>query len=290
MRFVAVGNRCVANKQKATRLFFITILILSQFLPGDVLAAEQSLKVVVVDLKGQVEIVKKAAPGSARAVKGMELNPGDTVKAGKESWAKIEIENLGAIELEAETTWFYDRSVTDQGKHAFEAQLAVGRLKAKVKKLPEGSLLEIKTPTSIVAVRGTIFSLLVYMIQKQIFSFLEVSENSVEFSNLRRDQKLVVREGQSAAADESGKLTPGAKPPQKKEESKKADGGPPGGGPSDGDEKSPFDGYPPGVDKFMGGNSTTPRRSPENMVYNRPGQGGESQGSSESSHDSGEGH
>ncbi len=280
----------MANKRNAFLFCFVLILTLAQFLSGSALAAEQSLKVIIADLKGQVEIVKKAALGSVRAMKEMELGPGDTVKAGKESWAKVEIENLGAIELEAETAWSYDRSVTDQGKHVFEAQLAVGRLKAKVKKLPEGSLFEIRTPTSITAIRGTAFSLFVYLIQRQLFSFLEVFENSVEFSNLKRDQKLVVKEGHSATADESGKLTSDGKPPEKKEESNKKGGNPPGGDSSDGDRKSPFDGYPPGVNKFMGDNSGTPTRPPENMVYNRPGQSNESQRSSESSHDSGEGH
>src|SRR3990167_2805654 len=175
----------MANKHKTLFLSFISILILSQSMAGSVLAREQSLKVVVADLKGQVEVVKKAIPQSIRATKGMELGSGDTVKTGKESWAKVEIENLGAVELEAETAWSYSRSVAEEGKPAFQASLAVGRLKAKVKKLPEGSLFEIKTPTSIAAVRGTFFSLFVYMIQKQIFSFLEVFEDAVEFSNLR---------------------------------------------------------------------------------------------------------
>ncbi len=282
----------MVNKHKVLPFSFISVLILSQSLAGNVLAREQSLKVVIADLKGQVEVVKKAIPQSVRATKGMELGSGDTVKTGKESWAKIEIENVGAIELEAESTWFYSRSVSEEGKRAFEAQLAVGRLKAKMKKLPEGSLFEIKTPTSIAAVRGTFFGLFVYMIQKQIFSFLEVFENSVEFSNLRGDQKAVVREGQTATIDEFGKLTSGAKPPAKKEELNKEGGSPPGGSSSDKDAKNPFDGYPPGVNKFMGGYST-PTRPPENMVFDRPGQGSESEHSSDSghnSHDSNEGH
>lgn len=279
------------NKHKATLFCFVLILTLSQFLSESALAQEQSLKVIIADLKGEAEIIKKSTHQSIHAAKGLELTPDDTVKTGKESWVKIEIENIGAVELEAEATWSYNRSVTEGGKRAFDAQLAMGRLKARVKKLPEGSLFEIRTPTSIAAVRGTSFGLFVYMIQKQIFSFLEVFENSVEFSNLRRDRKLVVREGQSATADESGKLTSGAKPSAKKEESKKTSGGPPGGGSSDGDRKSPFDGYPPGVDKFMGGHSATPTRPPENMVYDRPGQSNsESQHSSESGHDSGESH
>jgi len=77
-----------------------------------------------------------------------------------------------------------------------------------VQKLPKGSIFEVKTPTSVTAVRGTVFGLFVYMVAQQYFTQLEVFENSVAFSNLAGDQTYVINEGQDSVANQAGTVTP----------------------------------------------------------------------------------
>lgn len=232
--------------------------------------------IFVSDLKGNVQIVKAGETKGRQAAKDDLIVAKDKVQIGKGSSAKIVIEGVGEIELAEETSWSYEKFALEKGKSIFLADLALGRLKAKVKPLPQGSVFEIRTPVSVAAVRGTFFSLFVYMVQNQIFALLEVFENSVGYSNLARDQSMVVNEGQSAQADEAGKVAPVS------EEGKKGEGGPPGGGSSDdGGAKDPFDGYPPGIDNFF--NRDAPTVRPEPPVYTHPGQTGEAQKSSSSS-------
>ena len=228
------------------------------------------------DLKGDIQIIKAGETTGRPAVKDDLIGASDKIQVGKGSSANIMIEGVGEIELAEETSWSYEKFSLAEGKCIFTANLALGRLKAKVKKLPPDSIFEIRTPVSIASVRGTFFSLFVYMVQSQIVALLEVVEDSVTYSNLARDQSVVVNEGESARADESGKVTPAG------DENKKTGEGPPGGGSSDGGgPKDPFDGYPPGVDNFF--NRDAPVVRPVPPVYSHPGQRGEAQESSGSS-------
>ena len=235
-----------------------------------------SQKVFVEDLKGDVQVIKAGDTKSRQAVKGDPITTNDKVQVGKGGSANIMIEGLGEIQLDEETSWSYEKFTLEEDKRIFYANLALGKLKARVKPLPPGSVFEIKTPVSIAAVRGTFFGLFVYMVQQQIFALLEVFEDSVVFSNLARDQSLIVNEGESARGEESGKIA------RVSDEDKKAGGGPPSGGSSDGGTKDPFDGYPPGPDNFF--NREAPTTRPEPMVYTHPGQTGSSSSSGDENH------
>lgn len=164
--------------------------------------------VVFGELKGDVQIIPANEIGPRAAVQGDSLNPNDKVQTGEDGSAKIVIENTGEIKLKKETTWSYDRFVSTAEKREFSAYLAIGRLRADVQKLPGGSSFQIKTPTSIAAVRGTSFGLFVYEFAGQVFTQLDVIDNAVQFSNISGDQSYVVEQGNSATGNDSGVITP----------------------------------------------------------------------------------
>jgi|GEM_PF-960667 len=212
-------------------IFFILLLIITPSLMASVVLGE---------LKGNVQIIPAHETEGRAAVQGDSLNPNDKVQTGKNGSAKILIENTGEIQLSKETTWSYDQFVSTNEKRDFSAYLAIGRLKADVQKLPAGSSFQIKTPTSVAAVRGTSFGLFVYAFEGQVFTQLEVFENAVQFSNSSNDQSYVVEQGNSAIANESGAITPpqssGAETEKALEDDSKKvpSGNGPGGGGNDG--------------------------------------------------------
>lgn len=187
-----------------------SILVLIAFLCQSSWAEQAvgSLEVSIQELSGDVQIIKAGETTGRPAAKGDVLEPKDKIQTGRDGKVSIAVEGAGEINLSKETTWSFEKYSVENGKADFSAQLALGRLKAKVQKLPEGSLFQIKTPTSVAAVRGTFFGLFVYMVEQQFFTMLEVFEDAVVFSNLSGEESYAVSEGQSASATEAGDVTP----------------------------------------------------------------------------------
>lgn len=189
--------------------FWMGVVLVSGVLSEPIVVEAQTTpKVSLRDIQGDVQIIEAGGAQGRPAVQEEELKPSDKIQTGKKSSVKIILEGLGEISLSEETTWSYESYVIEEEKHRFSAQLALGRLKAKVKKLPQGSSFEIRTPTSVAAVRGTFFGLFVYLFEQQYFTLLEVFENAVVFSNLAGDQSYAVEEGQQSTANEEGNVTP----------------------------------------------------------------------------------
>ncbi len=265
------------NLTGRTNVFF-TAVIIGYLILTPTLFAESATqvtptsKIFIEDLKGEVQITKAGSAQAQIAIKGDVLNPDDKIQTGDNASAKIMIEGTGELTLKGSTTWSYGAYSKTEDKTTFSAYLALGRLKAKVQKLPKDSVFEIKTPTSVAAVRGTGFGLFVYMVAQQYFTQLEVFENAVAFSNLTGDQTQVINEGQNSIANEAGTVTPPqaiesktdqvlsqATPEESKSDKEsdnknKAPGGNPpgGGGPFGGGNKGPTN-VPPGSNPFERG-------------------------------------
>ena len=211
---------------------FTLALIICSFVLVPILFAQDASRVFVEDLNGNVQIIKAGQTQGQAAARGTVLSPDDKIQTGEKASAKIRVEGSGELTLNDHTTWSYKTYLKEKDKTTFSAHLAIGRLKAQVQKLPKGSVFEIKTPTSIAAIRGTFFDLFVYILAQHYFTQLDVFENSVAFSNLAGDRVQVVNEGQSSVGNEAGAITPpkpiGSKKDQKDEN--KASGNPPGGG------------------------------------------------------------
>ncbi len=181
---------------KKSLLFFFLISLAA--LP----VAFSAPNVSIEEMKGTVLI--NGHPAAA----GEMINPEDQIKTGNDGSASIVIENTGSVKLGKDTTWSYNHFSMDESKIDFSAYLALGRLRANVKKLPAGSAFQVKTPTSVAAVRGTSFGLYVYLFAEKVYTQLDVFESAVQFSDASGQQSYVVEEGNSSTGNESGVITP----------------------------------------------------------------------------------
>ncbi len=180
---------------KKSLLFFFLISLIA--LPAAFCAPSVSIE----EMKGTVLI------NGQPAVVGQTINPDEKITTGNDGSASVVIEHTGSVKLSKDTTWSYDHFSEDETID-FSAYLALGRLRANVKKLPAGSVFQVKTPTSVAAVRGTSFGLFVYQFEEKVYTQLDVFESAVQFSDVSGQQAVVVEEGNSSTGNESGVVTP----------------------------------------------------------------------------------
>ncbi|MDI6758758.1 MAG: FecR family protein [Candidatus Omnitrophota bacterium] len=146
---------------KVFKLVCVLGLILGFFPPC---FAEQTKRIAAIsDTKGTVE-VKIGKEKWVAAKTGMELNQGDLIRTRKDSWALInldgeaqtatvELKENGQLKMTA-----LSENKNEQTQNTL-LDLGLGEILIEAKKLhSEKSKFEVKTPTSIVGVRGTTFS------------------------------------------------------------------------------------------------------------------------------------
>ncbi|MBF0493533.1 MAG: FecR domain-containing protein [Candidatus Omnitrophica bacterium] len=123
----------------------------------------------VVSVEGSVDVSTTGVQW-AKATAGMLLGEGAIIKTGPDSKAVIRLEGgeEGAdVELKPNSNLtlselFKGKDAADPESHKTLLDLSVGEVLIKAKKLQsEKSKFEVKTPTSIVGVRGTTFSVTV---------------------------------------------------------------------------------------------------------------------------------
>jgi hypothetical protein len=126
-------------------------------------AAETSRTARITSLDGSAE-VKPAGQSSWSAVQsGAVLNEGDTLKTGAKSMAILDIGDkgeVGTVEVSEGSQLLLSDMTFDKKSDTSRTllDLAMGEVLIKAQKVHgEGSKFEVKTPTSIVGVRGTTF-------------------------------------------------------------------------------------------------------------------------------------
>ena len=130
-------------------------------------AASEKRSGKLLDFQGNVELKIGSAEWTA-AVKDTALTEGDMIRTKDNSWATVELENAGTVEIKQNSQLKLaelnvDKS-TDSQKTLLD--LALGEVLIKAEKLnSEKSKFEVKTPTSIVGVRGTTFSVAVEAVE-----------------------------------------------------------------------------------------------------------------------------
>lgn len=124
----------------------------------------------IVQLSGKVEVMTTGGVWS-NATKGMVLNQGDTIRAAKGASALLNLDGNGqtaTVELKENSEMELSEMVADEQKGAQRTllDLSLGNILIKAKKLhSEQSSFEVKTPTSVVAVRGTTFAVSVEAVE-----------------------------------------------------------------------------------------------------------------------------
>ncbi len=152
---------------KLTALVLVVLVCLVSF----VFAQQVKRTAVISDLSGKVEV--RDASGKWRpASKGMVLKEGNAVRTMKGSSVMLTLDGdiqSGVVQLKQNSQLTLAELYKDKKKNTQNTllDLALGEVLVKTKKLQEaGSRFEVKTPTSIVGVRGTEFSVAVEALDK----------------------------------------------------------------------------------------------------------------------------
>lgn len=148
------------------KLFKAAVVVaLILFVASSASAAETKRIAVVKDLQGVVEVNTGSAWSTAKV--GMILNEGDSIRTSANSKATLNLDKdaeTGIVEVKENTKLKLAELIGDQQKATQSTllDLAMGEVLIRARKLDsENSRFEVKTPTSIVGVRGTVFSVAV---------------------------------------------------------------------------------------------------------------------------------
>lgn len=114
----------------------------------------------VLDCQGSVDL-KIGNADWETAAKEVTLNEGDVIRTGANATATLEIENAGIVEIKENSELTLSELTTNSADSSQRTvlDLSLGEILVKAKKLTEdNSRFEVKTPTSVVGVRGTEFA------------------------------------------------------------------------------------------------------------------------------------
>ncbi|KMY67012.1 hypothetical protein AAU61_13760 [Desulfocarbo indianensis] len=124
-------------------------------------AAQPEYAGYILEVRGQGRITSKALARDLPAQPQAKLYEGDVVWAGPRSEIRIVLSDDSLLQLGADSRLTISRFLFDAGRETRDAQmeLLVGKVRALVNDLLRGRQrkFEVRTPTAVAAVRGTLF-------------------------------------------------------------------------------------------------------------------------------------
>ena len=117
-------------------------------------------KAVIHKIVGQAMVKYASEDKWIPAKEGMMLSAADTIKTDKESTAFLKVGLAGYVKVKEDTVLTLETLYTRaDNTENIVIYLAAGELIVNVKGISEGSTFETHTPTTLAAVRGTIYSI-----------------------------------------------------------------------------------------------------------------------------------
>lgn len=156
--------------------------------------------VVLKEVYGAVKQIQAEEKNIKIAQVGEVIKPQDKIVTMKGGSAVIQAGEQAEIELNENTTWQLAKTLETESEGKISSELLIGELKARISKMKEDSLFEIRTPTAVAVVRGTEFQLRVYQIQGEVYTHVYVSDGVVIFSDLSGENVSQLAAGQSAVS------------------------------------------------------------------------------------------
>ena len=147
---------------KVLKMVLILVLTVGLCVPGFAIEEKRTAKIISLDGKAQVK--RTGAASWEPAEVGMMLAEGDIIKTKNGSWALVNVNGKGqvaTIEVKENSQLLFSELIIDKAKKSEKTllDLAVGEILIKAQKVHgQESKFEVKTPTSIVGVRGTTFA------------------------------------------------------------------------------------------------------------------------------------
>lgn len=139
----------------------ICLITLSLSLPG--FAQRRAREAKIIEVQGSAMVLLEGREDWVPAEAGMVLHQGDALRVDEDSWALVNIDGSGQtalLELQEKSHVMFSMLLKDDKDQSQQTllDLHIGKILIKARKLhSETSKFEIKTPTSVVGVRGTTF-------------------------------------------------------------------------------------------------------------------------------------
>ncbi|MFH1415000.1 MAG: FecR family protein [Elusimicrobiota bacterium] len=130
-------------------------------------------------IEGDVQIKEKGSDKWVPVTEETKLSDGTQVKVSDNSFTEIDLGGGKKVELNEESM----SGISEQDNNT-TLELFYGSLMAKAKKLSKGEKLEVKTPVSVAAVRGTEFAVIH---EDESEAEVEVYDGEVSFSKIADD-------------------------------------------------------------------------------------------------------
>jgi hypothetical protein len=146
---------------KSLRLIFISLLVMALVLPTAVFAKDTDKAGKVTTVAGKAEVKKSGGSKKFNAFKGMAITQGDTIMTGSDGKITMDLDSDKEVTIGTNTTLVVSELV--KSAKALSGKTSLSLLKGKVvisikKKLDGDSRFEIETPTAIMGVMGTQFT------------------------------------------------------------------------------------------------------------------------------------
>jgi hypothetical protein len=153
---------------KMVRVLCITALIIGIAVTG---YAMEKRTAQIASLNGTAEVRAAGQEKWIPASVGTVLNEGDTLKVAKQSWALLNVDDgkIATVEVKEGSQMVIAELQADAKAETSKTllDLAIGEVLIKAQKVHgENSKFEVKTPTSIVGVRGTTFNVKVEAVKE----------------------------------------------------------------------------------------------------------------------------
>ncbi len=152
----------MAGEKKCVMIKLIFVFAVTVFLMVPLSFAQEMGQAKVVEIKGEAQVLKAGAENWAPLQKGAILAEGDSVKTDFDSEVKLELsgsQKTGEVLVRPVSEFKLTTLRYDQSTKTDDTLLDVemGGILVKAEKLVGDSKFEVKTPISIVGVRGTVF-------------------------------------------------------------------------------------------------------------------------------------
>jgi len=160
---------------------------------------------VVTKVSGEVKLKKGGADGWKAAAVNDPLIAGDALKTEKSGKLEFKLDNGHIVSLKPNSDitlkGLKRDTEADTEENLFVSNM--GNIRAKVQKLKEGSKFEIKTPTAVAAVRGTIMYVTILPGLTQVY----FEEGDGTITSIVSKVSKNVAKGNTSSADKTGGVT-----------------------------------------------------------------------------------
>lgn len=175
--------------------FFLSFVVFSGIFPAA--SAAEAGTALIKEVRGAVKLTRAKTRQIEVVKTGDVLFAGDAVETLANSSVVIGFEEAGEIDLSEKSHWVFTKAEIGKEKPEVLSELVLGELRARARRLAKGSRFEIRTPTSIAAVRGTEFRLKVFKFAGRVLlTQLEVYVGTVTFSDLDETELREVNAGE----------------------------------------------------------------------------------------------